>query len=122
MLRQPGLIEKVIYLMFRLESKPNEHQLPSDKILKPSSINDGPCQLSWSYRCNIGMLNYIATSSCPDISFAMHQCARFSSNPKRSHELAVKRMTALDPSQVMFLPMHLALYCGHQSCILKFFN
>jgi hypothetical protein len=38
------------------------------------------------------MLNYIAASSRPDISFAAHQCARFSSNPLRSHELAVKRI------------------------------
>jgi hypothetical protein len=47
---------------------------------------------SWNYRSAIGMLNYLAASTRPDCSFAVHQCARFSSNPKLSHERAVKRI------------------------------
>ena len=38
------------------------------------------------------MLNYLGTSTRPDIAFAVHQCARFSSNPKRVHEIAVRRI------------------------------
>jgi hypothetical protein len=38
------------------------------------------------------MLNYLASSTRPDIAFAVHQCARFCVNPKRSHELAVHRI------------------------------
>jgi hypothetical protein len=35
-------------------------------------------------------LNYIAQNTHPDISFAVHQCARYSSNPTTVHELTVK--------------------------------
>ena len=40
----------------------------------------------------IGMINYLALTSRPDILFSVHQAARFCSNLKRSHEEAVKRI------------------------------
>jgi hypothetical protein len=40
----------------------------------------------------IGMLTYLSTSTRPDIAFAVHQCARFCTSPKRSHELAVRHI------------------------------
>jgi hypothetical protein len=75
-----------------LEQESNQHNTPADSILQMDLPGDGPRQLQWSYRQVIGMLNYIAASTRPDISFAVHQCARFSNSPKRSHELAVKRV------------------------------
>ena len=36
------------------------------------------------------MLTYLQGSTRPDISMAVHQCARFSAMPKLSHERAVK--------------------------------
>jgi hypothetical protein len=38
------------------------------------------------------MLNYFATSTRPDIAFAIHQCARFTTNPRRIHEIAIRRI------------------------------
>ncbi len=90
-LRQVGLIDKVISLC-SLESESNTHNVPADTILQQQAANDRPHQLTWSYCQVIGILNYIAASSHLDISFAVHQCARFSSNPMCSHELAVKRI------------------------------
>lgn len=75
-----------------LENKSNEHKTPVDAILHATSQSDEPCQLTWNYRQVIGILNYIAASSRPDISFGVHQCARFSASPSRVHELAVKRI------------------------------
>jgi hypothetical protein len=49
-------------------------------------------QESWNYPSVIGQLNYLAHNSRPDISFAFHQCARFSKEPKALHEKAVKRI------------------------------
>jgi hypothetical protein len=91
LVRQPGLIDKVIALC-GLEQESNQHHIPADTILQPNLSGDGDRQFTWSYRQIIGMLNYIAASTRPDISFAVHQCARFSTNPKRSHKLAVKRI------------------------------
>ena len=46
----------------------------------------------WSYASIIGKLNYLANNTRPDIAFATHQCARFTHRPKRSHEIAVKKI------------------------------
>jgi hypothetical protein len=48
--------------------------------------------LEWNYRSVVGMLLYLAGNSRCDISFAVHQCARFSHAPRLSHEKAIKRI------------------------------
>jgi hypothetical protein len=45
---------------------------------------------TWSYRAVIGKLNFIKKSTRVDISYAVHQCARFAADPKESHAKAVK--------------------------------
>ena len=50
---------------------------------------------SWNYRSVIGKLNFLEKSTRPDIAYAVHQCARFSSNPKKSHTKAVTLMRLL---------------------------
>ena len=45
----------------------------------------------WNYRSVVGMLNYLVSCTQPDLAYAVHQCARFCANPKRSHEQAIKR-------------------------------
>ena len=44
----------------------------------------------WIYRSIIGKMNYLAMNTRPDISFAVHQCAKYCQNPKLLHERAVK--------------------------------
>jgi hypothetical protein len=88
---QPGLINRVVHLC-GLINESNKHKTPADVILQPPSKQDEPRQLTWNYRQINGILNYIAASSRPDISFAGHQCVDFSSAPRRNHELAIKRI------------------------------
>ena len=45
-----------------------------------------------SYASVIGMMLYLASNTRPYISFAVHQCARFTHNIKVSHETSVKRI------------------------------
>lgn len=40
----------------------------------------------------IGKLNFLAQNTRPDISFAVHQCAKFCNNPHYSHGIVVKRI------------------------------
>jgi hypothetical protein len=49
-------------------------------------------QESWNYPSIIGQLNYLAQNSRPDILFTVHQCARFSKEPKALHEKGVKQI------------------------------
>jgi len=46
----------------------------------------------FDYSQVIGKLLYLEKSARPDISCAVHQCARFCSNPKMKHAEAVKRI------------------------------
>ena len=90
-LRKPGLINKVIQLC-GLTEESNQHRTPAGIILQPSTETDATRQYNWNYRQVIGVLNYIAASTRPDIMFAVHQCARFTQNPSHKHELAIKRI------------------------------
>ena len=90
---QTGLIRKV------LESTGMEHSngLPTpNKVDAPlgTDVNGSEAKRDWpkSYASVIGMMLYLAPNTIPDISFAVHQCARFTHNTKILHETAVKRI------------------------------
>ena len=87
---QSGLIQKIISTC-SLESESNEHKTPATQILH-ANLNGPPCDQPWNYCTVIGMLTYLSTSTHPDITFAIHQCARFSTHPQRLHELAVRHI------------------------------
>ena len=57
-----------------------------------NDVDGDPCMEEWEYRSVVGMILYLAGSTRPDIAFAMHQCARPSHNPKRSHKIALKHI------------------------------
>jgi Reverse transcriptase (RNA-dependent DNA polymerase) len=87
-LTQKGLIAKIITETGLQSCKPN---LTPASQLALGRDDDGPRMTeSWSYRSVIGMLLYLCTNTRPDISFAVSQAARFSSDPKQSHATAVK--------------------------------
>ena len=44
------------------------------------------------FRSVIGKLNYLEKSTRPDLSFAVHQVARFTHEPKQSHAKAIRRI------------------------------
>jgi hypothetical protein len=87
---QTGLIESIIKDL-GLNNTSNTKTTPSDSILYPDT-NGLPRQETWNYRSIIGKLNFLAQNTRPDISFAVHQCARFCTKPTALHELAVKRI------------------------------
>jgi hypothetical protein len=88
---QTGLIAKIIKEC-GLDSESKRHNTPAvTKLLQKDS--SGPQrEHQWKYRTLIGMLTYLSMSSRPDIAFAVHQCARFSTCPMRIHEIAVRRI------------------------------
>ena len=86
---QPHLIERILNTL-HLQNESKMHDTPANKILTKTST--GPRQQDWNYRSVIGMMNFLAATTRPDILFAVHQCARFSINPGKEHEEAVKRI------------------------------
>jgi len=88
-LTQTGLINKVINYtgMDQASTKPT----PAACEPLGTNANGEPFDEEWSYPAEIGMLLYISSNSRPDIQFAVHQVARFSHCPKKSHAQAIKR-------------------------------
>ena len=70
----------------------NLQNVPAVKPVLSRDLEGNRRQHSWHYRSVIGMLNFLAGSTRPDIAFATNQCARFSADPRKSHENAVKQI------------------------------
>ena len=67
--------------------------LPSLTSRQIGPDTDGaPLDAPWHYRSIIGKLNFLEKSTRPDISFVVHQLARFVTNPKQSHGHAIKHL------------------------------
>lgn len=66
-----------------------EIPMASSKILSRHP-DSPPFDGHFHYRRIIGMLNYLERCSRPDISYTVHQCARFCESPKREHGNAIK--------------------------------
>jgi hypothetical protein len=89
-LTQPHLIDSIIAdLGFKENTKGKDTPAPSTASIN-RDLDGAPHSESWEYRSVIGKLNYLEKSTRPDIAFAVHQCARYSSNPKESHSHAVR--------------------------------
>jgi hypothetical protein len=70
-------------------TKTKEKAAPSSTILR-RDLNGKPFDEEWDYRSVLGKVNFLEKSSRPAIAYAVHQCARFSKNPKQSHANALK--------------------------------
>ena len=91
-LSQPQLIDSIIKdLHLQANSNPKDTPAVTSTLLHKDT--EGPEMLpEFHYRSVIGKLNFLEKSTRPDISVSVHQCARFSESPKRSHAEAVKRI------------------------------
>ena len=67
----------------------NAKDTPASSIALGSDLSGPPFQHNFSYPLAVGMLMYLASNSCPDISFAVHQCACFNHAPKALHKEAI---------------------------------
>jgi len=80
---QKGLIDKVL----KATGMEDCNAKPTPACTTPLVTEDGPrCQQAWDYASVIGMLMYLTSNSQSDIQYAVHQCARFTHNPRASHE------------------------------------
>ena len=89
-MKQTGLIDRILAVMNLEDSK--EKSTPAEAKALGKDEDGAHCSESWSYRSVVGMMMYLASNSRPDIAYAVHCCARFSHCPKRSHEIALKRI------------------------------
>jgi len=91
-LTQTGLIDRIITNL-GLDQKTDYGKFtPADA--KPLTRDpDGPERIEdFNYAAVVGQLLYLSGHTRPEIAYATNQCARYMFCPKRSHELALKRI------------------------------
>ena len=89
-LTQKGLCRRIIDTL-QLQGHPAK-ATPATREPLVADQNGMPAQGKYSYSSVIGMLQYLQGHSRPDITHTVSQCARFTHNPKRSHEIALERV------------------------------
>ena len=69
------------------------HDTPAESSKILHADEDGDIRKhAWNYRAVIGCLNYLQAMTRPDLTYSVHQCARFCNNPKLLHEQGLKRI------------------------------
>jgi hypothetical protein len=87
--QQPAIVQSILQDLGLQTCHPKP--TPAIAVLHPDHGGFDRTE-AWNYRSVIGKLNYLAQMSRPDISMAVHNCARFSAHPTYLHEQAVKRI------------------------------
>jgi Reverse transcriptase (RNA-dependent DNA polymerase) len=112
---QPQLIELILFdLGLKEDSKKKLTPATANTVLHDYKESEDHVE-TWNYRSVIGKLNYLEKSSRPDISFAVHQCARFCQSPKVEHSAAVKHigryLLATKDKGIVCMPNASSIHC-----------
>ena len=92
-LTQPHLIDSILHDLHLVDETTKTKDTPAPTTVRLRQDQDGkPFDGHFHYRAAIGKLNFLEKSTRPDISFAVHQCARFCENPRAIHGKAVKHI------------------------------
>jgi hypothetical protein len=89
-LTQRGLTQRILEACHMVDC--NVKDTPATTTTVGTDATGAPFSGDFSYASVVGMLMYLASNSRPDISFAVHQCARFTHSPRASHGIAVQRI------------------------------
>ena len=89
---QKHLINRILEVCRIDISELNGRDTPAVKPLLHKDLSGEKRKQDWNYRSAVGMLNYLASSTRPDLVMAVHQCARFNNSPMLSHERAITRI------------------------------
>jgi hypothetical protein len=83
-----ALIDSIIDDVGLTDSKTKP--VPAKVSLQLHAFKDQPAfNLDFNYRSAVGKLNYLAQTTRPDIMYATHQVAKYSSDPREPHGKAI---------------------------------
>ena len=91
-MRQDGLIDRVIAALGLDDGMAKPKYTPADGTPLVKDEDGELATGQFSYSSVVGMLLYLAGHSRPDITYAVNCCARYMFCPRKSHELALKRI------------------------------
>ena len=90
-LSQPGLIRRVVEALGLSSKYSTAMSTPAEQAALPRDKDGDLATGTFNYPSVVGMLNYLGHTR-PDCAFAIHQCARYTFEPKKIHEVALKRL------------------------------
>lgn len=91
-LSQPHVIDQILNNLGFKENTTIRHTPASTTMLLYRDPDGDLMDKDWEYQSVVGKLNFLEKSTRCDLSYAVHQCTRFSSDLKRSHAEAVKHI------------------------------
>jgi hypothetical protein len=91
-LSQPHLIQQILDDLGFNERTGTKPTPAASTVRLHRDVHGAPFDKAWHYRSVIGKLNFVEKSTRLDLAYSVHQCARFSADPKDSHAKAVKRI------------------------------
>jgi len=123
MLAQPHMIQQILDDLSFQDSTTSKPTPALSSTVLDRDLHLPPMNPDFDYPSIIGMLNFLEKSTRPELAFAVHQCARFSSNPRTSHAKAIRmigkylqgtkeRGIILNPTQHSFESYVDADFCG----------
>ena len=90
-LTQPHLIDQILKDLKMTDDKVKPKTTPASSSKLLSRHSESPdFDESFNYRSVIGKLNYLEKATRSDIAYITHQCARFTTCPKREHGEAIR--------------------------------
>ena len=91
-LTQSGLTQHVITALGLCSSNSAKYDTPTETAALHRDAEGAAASGTISYPSVLGMLLNLSDHTRPDISFAVHQCARYTFRPKLKHEIALKQI------------------------------
>jgi hypothetical protein len=91
-LSQPHLIQQILDDLAMNEATKHQPTPAAPTVKLNRDPNGQPYKDDWHYRSVVGKMNFLEKSTRVDIAYSVHQCARFSADPKESHAKALKRI------------------------------
>jgi hypothetical protein len=89
-LAQPHLIAQVLEDLHFQPSTGSKDVPALSSVVLERDLHLPPMDGDFNYASLIGKLNFLEKSTRPEMAFAVHQCARFTANPRTSHAKAIR--------------------------------
>ncbi len=89
-LTQTGLIDRILEALGLQDC--NSTRTPAQRAPLPLDKDGEALSEPYNYASVVGMLMYLTGNTRPDITFAVHQCARHCHNPKQIHGKYLKQI------------------------------
>ena len=91
-MKQTGLIKRIIDALGLDDGNVARKLTPSSGEPLIRDETGDPFEGDFNYASVVGMLLYLSGHSRPDITYAVNCCARYMFNPRKRHEIAIKRI------------------------------